>query len=295
KSSEHGRFDGNRVGFVVEFGEDNLFLGVHSSIAADRSGGTGKGDHEILTKAVSNVAGGIYASEDDIIRLIGPVSNNGQTAFTGVTLLGSALLSKTRWNSEYFEGQWPGSGSAPLFKYDLCYVLTQTIDPVTRAVGTLPENPKIPQSGAEHPGVNVVSLGADKEIYRWHWLIKNGHNDDDYTGVINMTGAIGQTQGSAAFQTQTAQSVDVNHWLRACIPANLFGVQDNYLGVATGQHNTLVFFPVGGKATLLPWDLDFLAQSNATASLETGGDLTKWLAFPVNRRAYYGHLLDILN
>ena len=46
---------------------------------------------------------------------------------------------------------------------------------------------------------------------------------------------------------------------------------------------------------MIPWDLDFLSQENASASLTSGGNLSRWLAIPVNKRTYYGHLLDILN
>jgi hypothetical protein len=46
---------------------------------------------------------------------------------------------------------------------------------------------------------------------------------------------------------------------------------------------------------MIPWDLDFLGQGNAQASLITGGDVGKYLAVPVNKRLFYGHLLDILN
>ena len=304
KSSEHGRFDGNRVGYVIDFGDDELFLGANGTIAVDRSGGTSAGQKEILIKTTSNAAGGIYAMEDDIIRIIAPVATGTGAAFTGVTVTGAALLSKARFDKEYLDGQWTNGGSGPLFKYDLCYILTQTIDTSTRVVTawsagniltSFAENPKVPQSGGEHPGVNVTSLGTNKEVYRWHWLIKNAHGDDDYSGVLNMTTAMDQVAGSAAFKTQTAQYMDVNGWLRAAVPANLFGVTDNYLGVGTSQHNTLVFFPPGGKATLIPWDLDFLSQSNSSSSLTTGGDITKFIADPVNGRLYYGHMLDILN
>jgi hypothetical protein len=44
-------------------------------------------------------------------------------------------------------------------------------------------------------------------------------------------------------------------------------VVDNYLGAGGGQHNALIYFPPGRKGVLIPWDLDFLDQSNAQASL----------------------------
>jgi hypothetical protein len=214
-------------------------------------------------------------------------------AYTGTSLLGAALFSKSRFDDEYLDAQWPDGGSGPVFKYELHYPLTQTIDPITRVVGTLPENPKIPQDGTAPSGVPVANIGADKELYRWHWLIRNARSEDDYTRLIAAVTAVGQGS-SAVFQVQTEETLEVNSWLRACGPASLFGVIDNYLGDGA-RHNALLYFPPGGKGVLIPWDLDYTNQSNPQSSLAGGGDLGKFLAIPVNRRAYYGHLLDILN
>ncbi|MEO7318529.1 MAG: CotH kinase family protein [Chthoniobacteraceae bacterium] len=104
----------------------------------------------------------------------------------------------------------------------------------------------------------VTSLGANKEFYRWYWLSENARDNDDYTGLINVVTAVGQPGGTAAFNTQTAQYIDINTWLRANVPTALFGVNDNYLGPFGGQHNALFYFPPGGKAVLFPWDMDFL-------------------------------------
>ena len=64
---------------------------------------------------------------------------------------------------------------------------------------------------------------------------------------------------------------------------------------AGAQHNTLIYFPPGQKAVIFPWDNDFLSQSNASASLEGGGDIAKFVANPVWKRLFYGHVLDLLN
>jgi hypothetical protein len=172
KSSEHGRYQENRVGFKLSFGSDEKFLGVHEDVSLDRSGGVVAGQREILIKTVSNVAGGIYSTEDDIARVIPPVAPaGGGVAFSGAGVLGAALFSRSRFDDEYLDAQWPDGGSGPLFKYELHYPLTQTIDPVTRVVGTLPENPKVPQDSTGPTGVAVANIGSDKELYRWHWLI----------------------------------------------------------------------------------------------------------------------------
>jgi hypothetical protein len=84
-------------------------------------------------------------------------------------------------------------------------------------VGTLPENPKIPQDATGPPGVPVANIGTDKELYRWHWLIRNGRSDDDYSKLIAAVTAVGQAS-TANFQTQTQQTLEVSTWLRASVP-----------------------------------------------------------------------------
>jgi hypothetical protein len=303
KSSEHGRFNVARVGYNLEFPPDGLFLGVHGGVAIDRSGGTTTGQREILLKTLSILAGGIHAPQDDLIRIIpavGPKSDSAANSYDGSAMLGAAILSKTRLKGDYLDNQWENGGDGMMFKYERIYVLTETINPTTRVVDTVvvPENPKIPQDTSAPPGVTVMSLGSSSEVYRWHWLVESGRDTDNYTPIMDVTNAIGQTGGSVAFNTLTEQTIDINPWLRAHVPGTLYGTTDNYLapGGAGSLHNVLFYFPPGRKAQLLPWDMDFLNQSNpTTTSLENGGDIAKFIANPVWKRLYYGHMLDVLN
>ena len=45
----------------------------------------------------------------------------------------------------------------------------------------------------------------------------------------------------------------------------------------------------------IPWDLDFLGQSDPNASLTQNSELNKFLSNIAFRRAYWGHVLDVLN
>lgn len=301
KSSEHGRIEVGRCGYTLEFGADDLFFGIHDTVAIDRSGGTSTGQKEMLLRRLSNTAGGIYASEDDLCRVISAVGTTGAGInFDGAGITGAAIMSKTRLDKEYLDAQFPNGGDGAMQKYERVYVLTETMDPTTRSRTTIDtvnvltavsENPKVPQSNTGPPGVGVNSLGTNKEFYRWYWLMQNARDLDDYTGIINVTGAIGATN-----QTLMNQYINVDSWLRATIPSALYGVVDNYLGSGGGQHNALVYFPPGQKAILIPWDLDFLDQSNPNAAnLTNGGDLGKFLSNGAWKRLYYGHMLDILN
>ncbi len=302
KSSEHGRFNIVRVGYNIEFPPDELFLGTHGGIAIDRSGGTTTGQKEILLKSLSILAGGIHAPQDDICRVIpsiGTFTDSTATAYDGSGMLGAAILSKTRLKGDYLNGQWDNGSDGMMYKYERIYVLTQTINAATRVVDAaiVPENPKVPQSTTSPPGVAVTNLGADSEFYRWHWLVESGRDRDDFTEAKNMTNAIGQAAG-ATFNNLADQYLDVNQWLRAHVGPTLYGVTDNYLaaGGAGSQHNTLFYFPPGKKGVLMPWDNDFLSQANpTTTSIASGGDIAKFIANPVWKRLYYGHMLDVLN
>ncbi len=297
KSSEHGRISEQRCGFTLEFPADQLFLGTHDVVSVDRSGGVVAGQSEILLKRLENTAGRVYASEDDLVRVISPVGMAPPGQFSGANMTGAAILSKTRLDKEFLDAQWPNGGDGSQFKYERVYVLTQTINSVTRVVDPtiVPEHPKIPQDTTGPPGVGFNSLGPNKENYRWYWLLQNARTADDYSGMIQVANAIGQPGGSAGFRTLVEQNVNVDAWLRACVPATLFGVIDNYLGEGGGQHNALIQILPGRKAVLMPWDLDFLNQSNASSSLTAGGDVGKFISNPVWKRLFYGHMLDILN
>ncbi len=296
KSSEHGRFNINRVGYNLDFPADDLFHGTHSAVSIDRSTGSAVGQKEILVKSLSILAGGVHAPQDDLIRLIPAVATGTGASYSGAAMLGAGLFSKTRLKGDYLDGQWDDGSDGMMFKYERIYVLTQTINSVTRVIDptVVPENPKIPQDSTGPPGVNVTNLGANSELYRWHWLVESARDKDDFTGVMNVTNAVGQASG-ATFNTLANQYIDVNSWLRANVPSILFGVSDNYMGSGGGQHNTLIYFPPGGKAQLFPWDLDISTQGATNASLTSGGDVAKFIANPVWKRLYYGHMLDVLN
>jgi hypothetical protein len=318
KSSEHGRITSARCGDTLEFPSDDLLFGIHDTISLDHSGSTtsgsvANGQKEILLRRLMNTAGGIVTPEDDLCRVISAVGTMPTSQyFDGSGITGPAILSKTRLDKDFLAAQFGNGGDGSQHKYERIYVLTQTIDPTTRAIITptfgssgtilssIAEAAKVPQSSpSPSGGVTVTSLGTNKENYRWYWPIQNAREADDFTGVMNVTAAIG-----ASNQAQMDQYINVSAWLRACVPPALFGVTDNYLGGGTGNHNTLIYFPPGQKAVLMPWDCDYLTYSSSSTPLTGGGDLAKFLETAsgsptpwarVNRRTFYGHMLDILN
>lgn len=329
KSSEHGRFQQNRVGFNVKFGGDEPFLGAHTTISIDRSGNASNegldgtsitSQREILLKQVMNSAGGIYSQEDDLIRVIPTVAAGiPAPAFTGSGAVGEAILSKSRFDDEYLDGQWDNGGSGGVFKQEYIYPLTQTIHPTTRAISTIAaagnldassEQAKIPETGGSPGPAGIVvqayapaatgnpSFSIDpKENYRWHWLIRNARTGDDYSGIISAITAVGQTAGTPAFKTQTEAALEVDTWLRSAAVPMMFMVTDNYLGNGS-THNFILYFPPGQKGIAIPWDCDFLNQTTANAtswSMTAGGNIAKFITDGANKRRYWCHVLDVLD
>lgn len=288
KGSEHGRAKVVRAGFHIRFPEDQLFLGRHDQISIDRSGaGDQFSQKEILVKRSMNRAGGIPCTEDDLIRVIAP-----QAAHTG-----PAICIHNKIDSDNFlDGQWSSGSNGTFFEYELLYPLTGT------DTGGLEGN-KITQDGGSPTGPSGVSVrklnpGLTKEEYRWFWLIKNNRTRDDYAGLITGLTALGQS--GTTFHTQTAPLLDTDGWLRSFTGPVAWAAGDNY--AFGSQHNCLYFMKADGKLLYVPWDMDFTASDGATASVAPNTELNKLIstlagttADDANKRAYYGHLLHMVN
>lgn len=276
KGSEHGRAKNPRVGWNIGFPADQPFLGCHGTIAVDRSGaGDQFSQKEIMVKHAINHAGGIPGMEDDLIRVIAPLS----------THTGSAMLLKSRFDSEWMDNIISNGGDGRMFEYELIYPLSTT-------AGGGPENLKITQDGGV-TGVGVTSLGNDKELFRWNWQIKMNRDEDDYTGIMNFLNVM-DLSGSA-FRDATDTTLDVDQWLRAFAVQVLFGIGDSYSSGA-GHNAAFYIRPNDNKVMYFPWDMDFTFSSGAESSLTPNGDLNQLIAArPAHKRAYYGHIQDIVN
>lgn len=291
KGSEHGRAKTVRAGFQLNFPPDNLFLGTHGEISIDRSGaGDQYSQKEILVKRSMNRAGGIPATEDDLIRVIAP-----QAVHTG-----PAICIHTKIDSDNFlDGQWDSGSDGTLFEYELLYPLYSGAVATSTDNGTL-EGFKLTQDSPGPSGVSVRKLnpGLSKEEYRWYWLIKNNRTRDDYAGLMTALTALGQS--GLTFHTQTAPLLDTDGWLRSFTGPVAWAAGDNY--AYGSQHNCLYYMKADGKLLYIPWDMDFTASSGATASVVANVELGKLItsvagtsADDANRRSYYGHLLHMVD
>ena len=281
KSSERGRFADTRVGFSVFFDPMHPFRGVLDSVNLDRSGygrgtdNSGFGQTEIVNWHFYARAGGIPAMQNDLVYLIAPRSQH----------TGSAMLTMAEFNDIYLNGLYPPNGaSTPEFKYELIY------SPTTTTGG--PEGLKLPQPD----DVRGVAIGgyatADKEAYRWNFLIGNARSADDYSRIINLNNTFAAT--GATYDAALPNAIDIDQWLRTSAALSLAGPGDNYATAQGPWHNLKLYQRADGRMIYLPWDTDFGTEPY-NDPLAYNPDLNKIInSNPAYKRAFHGHLLDII-
>ena len=245
KGSERGRDQDTRVSFHVAFPSDHLFLGVHDTVKMDRSGaGNQTSQKEILIKRAITGAGGLPGSEDDLCRVIAPLAKH----------TGPAIMVKERFDSAYLDNQYDRGADGRLFKFEFIYY------PTTTTTGTA-EGLKIPEPDNVVTNVNMRNLGADKELHRWHWLVLNNEDADDFSGLMTWLSAFGRSSSAdAQYFVDTAAMMDVDEWLRSFAIEMLFGIGDNY-GGGDVFHNVIVYQrPADARWIFFPHDMDFTVQ-----------------------------------
>lgn len=276
KGSQRGRGVDVRVGFNIAFPADNPFLGAHEKIAIDRSGsGSQFSQKEILVKhAINHAGGGIPGMQDDLIRIISPKSQHTS----------SAILLKSRYDKEFLDNMYQNGNDGTNWEFEFIYYATTTVGGDVEGL-KFPNPDSIARIGAQ-------SLGSDPELYRWHWLIKNNRDEDNFAPLIEMLAEYGKP-ASPQYLADMDRLIDVDQYLRAFAVQVLFGIGDSY---SSGSDHNAIFYnrPEDGKFLYFPWDMDFAFSRSFDSSLTSSGDLTKLLTSPANRRAFYGHLQDII-
>ena len=279
KGSERGRLGDSRVSYSVEFHPDQLFRGAHRTVSLDRAGGWGigagpNGQDEILVKHVINQAAlpGMY---DDLAWLIVP-----RSVQNGVTLL---MMSK--YSSSFLSTQYPDEGEGSLYKVELIYYPTTTVD-------GRPESLKRPQPD-EVIGTDLRDLGDDKEVYRWNFLLENNEDRDDYANFIQLSKAM--SSSGSEFAQRMERRLDVDEATRMYVVHSLFGVSDSYWS-GSNSHNVMFYeLAAQGRFVILAWDDDFAFAMGTNAPLWGGPNLTRLFSIPRYERLFYGHLKDILD
>jgi hypothetical protein len=282
KSSQRGRPADIRLGFAVNFDPMQPFRGAHTSINLDRSGygrgtvGSGFGHSEIITWHFMQRAGGVPSMWNDIGYVIAPRSAHN----------GSAILTMAEFNDVWADSTFENGASQPSFKYELIYYPTTT-------VGGGPEGAKLP-SPDNVVGVEFESYTtADKEAFRWNFLIGSARTNDDYSGMLELNQTYRLPAG-ASFNAALPDTIDVDQWLRTAAALSLAGVQDNYITTGGAWHNLKLYSRIDGRMLFLPWDLDFqTAPSNDPLIINP--DISRITGISAaNQRLFYQHLQDII-
>jgi hypothetical protein len=275
KSSEHGRppnKQAGRIGFSLRFEAQNLFRGVHDKLAFDRSNGQNVGQQEMLLHAAMNRFGG-PSKYHDLGYLMAPDPAHS----SGVE------VQIARFNRLFCEESYGNQGgSGTLYEYELVYPLTQT-------VGNNPEGLKYPQEAGGVDGLSINTyLGQDKEDYRWHLLIKNNRDEDNYEPIMNMTYSL--SRSGSEFFSAIEQALDVDEWMRSFAVGSTYGPSDNWI---TGSgHNALFYHrPTDDKILFFLHDLDY---TRVSASIKSNSILRKITANPHWDHIFYGYVYDFL-
>ncbi len=267
KGSERARNQDARVGFNIGFGRDNLFRGVHRTIAIDRSEGQMVGQIESLWDQMMVASGGVPGEFNDLCQVIAPLPQHTSPA----------ALQLARFGSVFLDSQFENGADGTVYEYELIYY------PTTTAANGL----KRPEPDVVI-GTDIRSLGADPENYRWNYLIKNNQEADDFSRIIALAEHF--DLGGAAFDDGLADVIDIDQWLRALAYSCAAGAGDSFF--TNSNHNGQFYArPGDGRVLYFPHDLDF--AFNATLPIFTNQELQRITAVPSRRRDYLGHLHNI--
>ena len=274
KGSYVGR-DVARVGFSVHFQPDQLFRGVHDSVAVDRSQHAVIAQGEIVAKHIASRAGGIPNMYDDLARFVHVIASYNS----------SCQLRLTGYDDTYLASSFPRGSDGSMYEYEVLRWSTATSD------GT-PEGIKLPGSGYANP--DLQDQGSDKEAYRWNWLACNQRAADIFDPAM----AVGKlfSLSGTAFDTEAKLRLDLDEWLRALAYQTLVGPND-VIYTGTNIHNIRFFNrPHDGRMLYMPWDWDSSFARATNAALIGTGNVAKVVTVTANnQRVYLNHLHDLIS
>jgi hypothetical protein len=269
-----------RVGFHVAFHPDKPFRGLHEVVSVDRSQHTAIGSvGEMVVKHIANRAGGIPTMQDDLARFIAPLPSHtsmSQLRFSG-------------FDSDYLDAQFKDGGDGPMFEVEVIRWNVATVDGNPESV----KQPGNEGGGTGYANLEVQDYGDAKENYRWVFLQANRRTADNYSPVISVAKTFSLT--GPAFDTQAAQVLDVEEWLRTMAFQQLVGPADSYFTGANIHNFRMYQRPEDLRMLYMPWDWDSCFLASTSASIFGSGNIAKLLSNPNYRRSYLNHLYDIIS
>lgn len=286
RSAPYGR-QGTRTGWSIRFGSDAPFRGIQKTVAIDGAFNMPRGDGngwqenslgacvtEMLYHAIARRAGAIPCSYDDIVYFQTPRAAEGNRR---------AQLKMTRFGSGYLEEEFRDGADGMLFKQELIYYPTGTID-------GKPESLKLPYSSVLD--TEIRSFGPSPDSYRFNYLPENNRDRDDFSALIRLGAAFDSP--AASLFAATSAVIDRDQWMRVYALTALTGLADTYnSGLA---HNIELYVrPDDGKVLLFPWDQDHAFYYSPTSGIYGGEThrLAGIIAIPANRRLFASHLYDL--
>ena len=272
KASAAGRYLSDRYGFNIEFQPDQLYRGVHSTIALERA--ADEDVHEILTKHLLNRAGGYWSYYDDVAKIITPTASDS----------GIGLISTSRNTSNFLDSLYPDSdGVGLLFNHEI-YYNSKTSN--TNDFKTWVPNPEFKEN-------DFQDRGSDKELYRLGFQTRNERGRDEFSQIIALNQALRNLSGTA-LKEAIEPLIDVDQWMRSYAMLSLNGSRD-MIGRGFAHNVRYYVRPTDGKMIMFIWDNDNAYRFGTSDSLPpVKHQITKLFAIPEFRRQFDGHLLDII-
>ncbi|MEN6309593.1 MAG: lamin tail domain-containing protein, partial [Anaerohalosphaeraceae bacterium] len=237
--------------------------------------GVGSGQREVLINQAMNHSGAVVSKYSDLIKVMPLRAEHTSTA----------ELQLARFNDEYLDSQFEDGSSGYLYEYEFVYYPQYTIGGE--------EDYKLPLPDGVVWNNPIVSMGTEKENYRWTYLGKNNRAQDSYDRLMQFAGVFGDT--SSAYYTNLPNWIDVDQWLNSFAIAVASGSIDNYGSNGSGHNAMLYVRPSDGRVLYFPHDLDYYPDSPYQNSIVPNGDLNKMIAYAGYERLYYGHLYHLLN
>ncbi|MFT5523515.1 MAG: hypothetical protein ACI9HK_001462, partial [Pirellulaceae bacterium] len=282
KGSPFGRTDlALQDSFTATFPPEQLFRGVHDKISFDGSSRSflGPDTHdEILVKQMLNHAGGITSMYDDIGFVHAPLPS----------MSGTKLFQLARYDS-VFLNEWTNRGNEGLlYEFEAINYSRNTVDGNVESLKDA--------RFASIIDVDITDLGDSKEDYRWHFLVKNNRDQDDFSKIIPLGKAFDLT--GAELDAATQELIDVDNWMRVFA---FFSLSMNFdIYTLLHDHNIFLYVhPETEKVMVLPWDMDFSFSMPTDSDLHGDSssrvrNLSKIIELPTNERVFFGHLYDMI-
>ena len=243
---------------------DQLFRGIHRTIAIDRSEGQITGCQEILYDQMMSASRGIPAEFNDLVQGHRPGSRpTPATPSSRLARFGDVFL-----DSQFENGS---DGTGLRIRADLLSHHHRCQRLQAAAAGQRGRRQR--HQPRRRQGELPLELSAE-----------NNEDRDDYSRIIAMAKHFDKT--GAAFDTGLDDIIDIDQWLRALAYSCASGAGDSFF--ANANHNGIFYARPDGRVLYFPHDMDY--SFNATRNIFDSTELQKLTANPARHRAYLGHL-----